>query len=124
MVQSNSARTAKFGRSLMERLMHDCNAHFTMLDSQFRMGPTISAFPSAHFYDHKLRDHQSVASRSSPWLHLEQSPWVAQLLALSSPSSSGASIGCCVHVDGVESAAGPSLINRREAKVLDRDSDG
>lgn len=117
MVQSNSARAAKFGRSMMERLMNDCKAHFTMLDSQFRMGPAISAFPSAHFYNFKLQDHPSVVSRASPWLQLEQAPWAAQLLAQSSPASSGSAVGCCVHVDGVEAAAGPSLINRREAKV-------
>ncbi len=61
-----STRAVKFGydRSLLERLMSsEKNQNHVMLDVQYRMRPAISSYPSARFYDNKLRDGDKVVHR-------------------------------------------------------------
>jgi senataxin len=61
-VISQDAEKLKFGRSLMERLIHDCSQPFEMLKIQYRMHPEISFWPSQKYYEGKLKNHESVCS--------------------------------------------------------------
>lgn len=57
-----AARTG-YSRSLLERLMH--GGHPTiLLDTQYRMNPFISAFPSRMFYRGKLMDGPNVSHKT------------------------------------------------------------
>ncbi|KAG9442407.1 hypothetical protein H6P81_018261 [Aristolochia fimbriata] len=59
MVMSRVAEKAGFGRSLFQRLVslgHDK----LLLDTQYRMHPSISFFPNSCFYHRKLRDAENV----------------------------------------------------------------
>ena len=57
-----SKRAADFGldKSLLDRLMFGCGEEHTMLDTQYRMSPAISAFPSSMFYNGKLQNGDNV----------------------------------------------------------------
>ena len=48
--------------SLFERLIHERHVPSIMLDTQYRMHPAISAFPSAKFYNGDLKDGTIDAS--------------------------------------------------------------
>ena len=54
-VKSSRASEAGFELSLFERLLK-LGIGSTMLDTQFRMNPSISSFPSLEFYGGKLKD--------------------------------------------------------------------
>ncbi|XP_074273009.1 uncharacterized protein LOC141596682 [Silene latifolia] len=61
MVKSNVSAEAGFGRSLFQRLsLLGSEKH--LLNMQYRMHPSISAFPNAEFYSNKLLDSTSVKS--------------------------------------------------------------
>ena len=60
-VVSMEAQRRGYGVSLFERLQRGGHAA-RMLCTQYRMHPAIRAFPSAHFYDGKLRDGEVVRS--------------------------------------------------------------
>lgn len=63
MAQSPIAKRAGYERSLMQRLMDSANVvDVSLLDTQYRMRPEISAFPNAHFYDSKVRESDLVLS--------------------------------------------------------------
>ncbi|CAL1164255.1 unnamed protein product [Cladocopium goreaui] len=66
---SESAKSAKFCRSMMERLMA-LGQDYIMLQEQYRMHPEISRFPSQRFYGGRLIDvttnTSSASCRSSP----------------------------------------------------------
>ena len=49
-VISPAAVQAGFDRSVLERLMLDCRAPYSMLDVQYRMHPHIAAFPAARLF--------------------------------------------------------------------------
>ncbi|KAL4475502.1 hypothetical protein ABPG72_013326 [Tetrahymena utriculariae] len=55
----------KYNRSLFERII-DNKIKPYFLDQQYRMHPNIREFPSIQFYDNKLKDGPSVASRPFP----------------------------------------------------------
>ena len=75
LVQSKHCQQAKFGRSLMERLM-DLGVDSTMLNVQHRMHPSISVFPSQQFYGGRLEDHHPTVtappSSRTPGLGIHQ----------------------------------------------------
>ncbi|KAG8348691.1 AAA domain [Trypanosoma vivax] len=52
-------------RSLLQRLLQEGNRPF-MLRTQFRMHPSICAFPNNYFYEGKLITHPSVLQRVCP----------------------------------------------------------
>ncbi|KAB5560828.1 hypothetical protein DKX38_005785 [Salix brachista] len=63
MVQSKISDEAEFGRSLFERLVileHEKH----LLNTQYRMHPSISLFPNKEFYDRRIKDSSSVKKRN------------------------------------------------------------
>eukprot|EP01083_Nonionella_stella_P201380 736758_1 len=53
-------KSRQFERSLFERFENAGHHSKFMLDTQYRMHPEISRFPSAHFYESKLQDGPNV----------------------------------------------------------------
>lgn len=51
---SNTAKDANYGQSLFQRLQRGGHPKL-MLDTQYRMHPSIASFPSARFYNGLLR---------------------------------------------------------------------
>ncbi|KIZ03846.1 putative Regulator of nonsense transcripts 1 [Monoraphidium neglectum] len=64
-VQSQAAKEGGLGKSLFERLM-DAGAPSALLQVQYRMHPSLSAFPNAQFYDGLLVDGVRAADRTRP----------------------------------------------------------
>jgi senataxin len=64
-VTSRKADENLFARSLFERLQASGHSA-SLLTVQYRMHPSIRAFPSQHFYDGKLKDCASE-DRHAPW---------------------------------------------------------
>ncbi|XP_061977143.1 uncharacterized protein LOC133698283 [Populus nigra] len=63
MVQSKISEEAEFGRSLFERLVileHEKH----LLNTQYRMHPSISLFPNKEFYDMLIQDASNVKERN------------------------------------------------------------
>ena len=60
-VQSPLAQSFGLGKSLQERLMHDCLFKYTMLDVQYRMRREISQWPVSQFYNSRVKDGDNVA---------------------------------------------------------------
>ena len=50
-VTSQKAVDFGFDKSLLDRLMFGCGEDHKMLDTQYRMNPSISKFPNKTFYD-------------------------------------------------------------------------
>ena len=66
-VFSERSKEHNYEQSLFERLQKGRHA-VTMLQTQYRMHPHISAFPSAHFYAGAIHDAPSVVSQPPrPW---------------------------------------------------------
>jgi hypothetical protein len=55
-ITSREAQTAGLGLSLFERLIHEGAVPSVMLDTQYRMHPSLARFPSGEFYDDLLQD--------------------------------------------------------------------
>ncbi|KAF8645614.1 hypothetical protein AX16_007696 [Volvariella volvacea WC 439] len=55
-IRSSEAQEGGLGVSLFERLIEEGNVPTIMLDTQYRMHPAISDFPSSEFYGRGLRD--------------------------------------------------------------------
>ncbi|KAJ4844697.1 hypothetical protein Tsubulata_020673 [Turnera subulata] len=69
-VKSKISEAAGFGRSLFERLVKlGCESH--LLDTQYRMHPSISLFPNKEFYDKKIQDASTVKEASYKRLFLQ-----------------------------------------------------
>ncbi|KAM0791996.1 hypothetical protein ACM66B_007108 [Microbotryomycetes sp. NB124-2] len=64
-VKSRDAVKERLHVSLFERLMVDQTVQSTLLDTQYRMTPTISAFPNEAFYTSMLKNSTCVQSRPS-----------------------------------------------------------
>ncbi|KAI9094369.1 hypothetical protein DFS34DRAFT_247146 [Phlyctochytrium arcticum] len=71
-VTSQTARDYGLGRSLFERLKSQDFKSY-LLNTQYRMHPLISHFPSAEFYDKSIVDAPSVLKRKlhEEWCHSE-----------------------------------------------------
>ncbi|CAK5279145.1 unnamed protein product [Mycena citricolor] len=70
-ISSLEAKALGLGRSLFERLTDEGEVPSIMLDTQYRMHPAISSFPSSEFYNFRLRDGTvdptgTVAARLTP----------------------------------------------------------
>lgn len=55
-ITSQFAEKMGLSKSLHERLMYDCNFDHIMLDTQYRMKPALSQFPSENFYGGRLKN--------------------------------------------------------------------
>ncbi|GAA5985540.1 hypothetical protein JCM11641_007986 [Rhodosporidiobolus odoratus] len=92
-VTSSEAKNERLHISLFERLLATQTVKSTLLDTQYRMRPDISAFPNLSFYHSALRDAPSVTDRPPPPRSRFLSPPLAPAPALSrislskSPSS-------------------------------------
>jgi superfamily I DNA and/or RNA helicase len=68
-VFSRRAKMLGLGLSLQERMMNGCGHKYTMLNTQYRMHPAISAFPSRKFYNGLIANGSNTKEvRSSSWL--------------------------------------------------------
>ncbi|KAM4119943.1 hypothetical protein ACJW30_03G097500 [Castanea mollissima] len=63
MITSNISKEVGFGRSLFERL-RSLGCTKRLLNTQYRMHPSISFFPNANFYDNKILDAPNVKGKS------------------------------------------------------------
>ena len=61
-INKEVAKSAIYSRSLFQRLM-ECRYCPVFLDTQYRMHPHISAFPSYSFYGGRLQDGSNVIER-------------------------------------------------------------
>ena len=60
-ITSQFAEKMGLSKSLHERLMYDCNYDHIMLDTQYRMKPALSQFPSQNFYAGRLKNGRNVS---------------------------------------------------------------
>ncbi|WVW84149.1 hypothetical protein I302_106178 [Kwoniella bestiolae CBS 10118] len=65
-IVSPEAHAGGLATSLFERLIHEGDVPSTMLDTQYRMHPTLSSFPSQTFYSGLLKDGTSPSQRLPP----------------------------------------------------------
>jgi senataxin len=102
-VLSRSAARFGYEQSLFVRMQQNHPNDVHLLDTQYRMHPEISQFPSKQFYDGKLIDGEKMAE-------IRQSPWHAS--SLLSPY-------CFFDVKGTQTsgARGHSFINVEELNV-------
>jgi hypothetical protein len=109
-VLSRAAGAAELSRSLFERLQR-CGAPATMLRTQYRMHPSVSAFPRALFYGGQLADGVSAEERAAAF-HADASfaPYVVWDVRGGRERRGG----------GYGGGGGPSLINPQEAEAAAR----
>ncbi|KAK4706046.1 hypothetical protein P7C70_g162, partial [Phenoliferia sp. Uapishka_3] len=68
-VVSRAAQRAGYERSIFERIMNLNPGAVHLLSTQYRMHPSISAFPSTKFYDSKIADGPSMETSTSRSWH-------------------------------------------------------
>ena len=69
---SDASKVAGYDRSLFERLV--VTGHpYILLNTQYRMNPSISAFPSLAFYDSRLQDGNNVCHQDYQPLYIHDS---------------------------------------------------
>ena len=67
-VLSRSAQSFGYEQSLFVRMQHNHPKDVHLLDTQYRMHPEISSFPSKQFYSSRLVDGEGMAKlRAKPW---------------------------------------------------------
>jgi hypothetical protein len=102
-VISQNAEDKGYGRSMLHRLLEDCEQEYRMLDTQYRMHPSIRVWPSAQFYQNKIVDGPNIRSRPSPFPTL-MSP-------LHQPYA-------FIQTNGQEGSEGTSFSNKSEADLI------
>ncbi|KAL1518726.1 hypothetical protein AB1Y20_003013 [Prymnesium parvum] len=78
LVCSSAARRGGFDRPLMERLVEVGEAPLCFLETQYRMHPAIASFPSARFYQGRLRNGActTAAGREARWVAQHGPTWL------------------------------------------------
>lgn len=101
-VLSQSAARYGYDQSLFVRMQQNHSKKVHLLDTQYRMHPQISAFPSREFYEGQLKDGENM-------LQLRQQPWHKSILG---PYR-------FFDVQGVQERGhrGQSLVNTKELQV-------
>ncbi|CAK3898048.1 Hypothetical predicted protein [Lecanosticta acicola] len=64
---SDQAKAFQYEQSLFVRMQKNSPNDVHLLDTQYRMHPAISAFPSTAFYDQLLKDGITAQARVRPW---------------------------------------------------------
>ena len=122
MCVSARARAAGLERSLMARLLDARAAPLHFLSTQYRMHPSIAAFPSRQFYQGKLIDAPCTASlaNTAAWVRRTGTPNGAPHLGPCTPRHSHLGPWALVDVaDGAErQRADGSIYNADEAAVV------
>ncbi|CAK9780747.1 unnamed protein product [Cutaneotrichosporon oleaginosum] len=109
-IVSEAAQAGGLATSLFERLIHEHHIPSIMLDTQYRMHPSISAFSAGAFYDGALRDGTRLPDgRVRPGL---EPPTTAFLL----PDKNGETMNVTfLNHDFPESPQNRSIANHHEA---------
>ena len=63
-VNSKLSETLNFNRSLLSRVIEDCQQHYSLLNEQYRMHPEISIWPSQKYYDNQLKNAPNTLEAS------------------------------------------------------------
>jgi superfamily I DNA and/or RNA helicase len=104
-VISTKAEQLNFGRSMLWRLLEDCQQPYSLLTIQYRMHPSIRHWPSERFYAGKMIDHESIVSGS------RQLSGIATADAYLHPYA-------MIDVNGREEKRGNSFVNLQEAETI------
>ena len=98
-----SQEAAEYGleQSLMQRLVNLGN-YYALLDTQYRMHPLLSRFPSQHFYGGLLKDGVSEQDRLLPEKFRWPTSWPTFFL----------------HCNEREQRSGPSYMNQQQGVVI------
>jgi hypothetical protein len=104
-VISQIAKQLNFSRSLIGRLLEDCQQPYDMLLVQHRMHPEISLWPSKQFYDGRLVNHHSITHETHILPALRHAPKFLHPCAF-------------INVEGQESVTNHSYANAAEAKLI------
>ncbi|GAA5912503.1 hypothetical protein JCM8208_006619 [Rhodotorula glutinis] len=125
-VTSQVAKDERLHLSLFERLLTSKTVRSTLLDTQYRMRPSISSFPNQSFYNGALLDAESVSARPPPLKSAYFGVPSATAAMISAPHSPSPPSGAGRHHEPVAfvSHTGPetvhrqSLLNRTESNIL------
>jgi len=102
-VKSEFAKEKKYDRSLMSRLIEDLREPYDMLTVQYRMHSEIRLWPGRQYYENRLTDAESIATRPTPTsLYRVFNPYMI------------------FDIKGNESSRGHSFANTEEAKFVTR----
>ncbi|KAH0579749.1 hypothetical protein H2248_002586 [Termitomyces sp. 'cryptogamus'] len=112
-ITSPEAQALGLGLSLFERLTQEGMVPSIMLDTQYRMHPAISRFPSSEFYDHALQDGTVDAVGNA---HEGLSPPSSQHLRGDATGNRPSVI--FIDHSGAESMKERSRVNHNEAHIV------
>ncbi|KAG6902936.1 hypothetical protein C0995_009328 [Termitomyces sp. Mi166 len=112
-ITSLEAQALGLGLSLFERLTQEGVVPSIMLDTQYRMHPAISRFPSSEFYDHALQDGTVDAVGNA---HEGLSPPTSQHLRGDATGNRPSVI--FIDHSGAESSKERSRVNHNEAQIV------
>ena len=102
-ITSQFAEKMGLSKSLHERLMYDCNHSHIMLDTQYRMNPALSQFPSKFFYGGRLMNGKNAFGSKT----------------FSGPRMMGQSVYTLYQIDGKERQnRSGSIENEAEAEAV------
>ncbi|KAG5646157.1 hypothetical protein DXG03_004210 [Asterophora parasitica] len=113
-IASPEAQALGLGLSLFERLTQEGVVPSVMLDTQYRMHPAISRFPSSEFYNYALQDG-TVDPDGIP--HSQLSPPASQHLLADVTTGNRPSVIFIDH-SGAESMKERSRVNLNEAHIV------
>lgn len=103
-VISQEAEKRNFGRSLMSRLIEDCDQLYSLLKFQYRMHPEIRKWPSIQYYDNELKDTKKI---------VERDPLLKDAHPIFEPYA-------FINIDAVEQMHRHSFANAQEAFYISR----